>query len=304
MSYFRDNSHFWSVWHKVLKGSRSKFRLSKFATPEDFFGQWRAALEARVQEATERLASLNGVTGLILGGGIGKGVPWPLSDVDVIGIFRQDRFEAVKQQVRETRSEVEERWAQEGFVSYLDIRGIVFTDGEANRLLATERLDVGQLLDDQRWFHGLDKAANGRVLYDSDGSTGSLLARITKLRWSDPVVAERKVRRQNRVPQPSLADLETVRRKIIDGTTTEGNLAFRNLVGGLVWSLFSVRWDDSGKLGRNCTRFEVEAARRGLGEPARKLIRLVESPADSPARLRLAPNRVVDQHRLSYPANK
>ena len=297
MSYFQGANHYWSVWHEVLKGPESRYRLSKYATPDDFFGNWMAGLETRVEEASECLSKIPGVVALILGGSIGKGDPWPLSDVDVIGVYRHDEFEKTKQEVRQERVKIEERWVHEGFPTSMDISSIAFTDGEVEGVL-TESVDIDELLADSRWFHGIDKAANGRVLQDRLCIVDSFVARITALRLSDKVIS----RRMRRAIQPSSSDLRKVRDTIATGTLLEANIAFRALVYGFSWYLYVGKWDNSGKLGRNCTRFETEARDRGIEESARRLMRLVENPSDSHRRLRKAPHRVRDRHRLSLPA--
>ena len=300
MSYFLNAEHHWSVWHEVLKGPKSRYRLSKYSTPDDFIGNWEGALERRVQEASECLSRRRGVVALILGGGIGKGEPWPLSDIDIIGVFRHDEFERTKHEVRKERTKIEERWVHEGFPTNLDIRSIVFTDREVEGILAADSVDFDELLKDDRWFHGLDKAANGRVIHDRIGVVDSFLANITELRYSEDVVSRRRRRRGG--TQPSCEDVQKVRDLVAEGTLIEANLAFRTLVYRFVGFLYAGKWDNSGKLGRNCTRFEREGQSRGVGESSSRLIRLIENPSDSHKRLNTAPHRVRDRHRISWPA--
>lgn len=75
MSYFLNAEHYWYVWHEVLKGPQSRYKPSKYRTPEDFIGNWEEALKRRVQEASQCLSTIRGVADLVLGGGIGKGDP-------------------------------------------------------------------------------------------------------------------------------------------------------------------------------------------------------------------------------------
>ena len=121
MSFFLNAEHYWYVWHEVLKGPQSRYSPSEYSTPDDFIGNWEEALERRVQEAGESLSTIRGVAALVLGGGIGKGEPWPLSDIDVIGVYRHDEFERTKHEVRKVRAGIEERWVHEGFPTSLDI---------------------------------------------------------------------------------------------------------------------------------------------------------------------------------------
>ena len=53
MSYFLNAGHYWYVWHEVLKGPQSRYRPSKYRTPEDFIANWEEVLKRRVEEARE-----------------------------------------------------------------------------------------------------------------------------------------------------------------------------------------------------------------------------------------------------------
>ncbi len=299
MSYFRDSNHKWAVWHDLLKGSRSRFPRSKFATPEHFLDQWEDALQSRVDEAAEVLFALPGVVGLILGGGVGKGNPWPLSDIDIIGVYLEAAFEQTQQAVRQVRARIERGWAHEGFVTGLDIRGIEFGDREVEAFIRSDDAAADKLLDDRRWYHGLDKTANGRALLGDMAQP--LLERMTHVRFASEELHRRRL---DRWGLPSQAAIEQAHDTMLKGNLPDANIAFRKLVGGFVGHLFAGQWDDSGKLGRNCTRFERMACERNVGDAGRRLMRLVEDPARSPIRLRRAPHRVLDRHRLSWPSRK
>jgi hypothetical protein len=300
MSYFRDNNHQWAVWHDLLRGRESRFRRSRFPTPEGFWDHWQDELESRVDEATRALSDLPGVVGLILGGGIGKGVPWPLSDIDIIGVYDETAFEQTKEAVRDVRTRIERDWVHEGFVTGLDIKGIVFGDREVERFIRTDIAEVEPFLDDRRWYHGLDKAANGRVVYGT-GVSEALLEKITRVRYGSEELRQRRLARWA-LPTPE--EITEARITILEGNLPEANRALRTLVGGYVGHLFGGQWDDSGKLGRNCTRFERAADERKVGDVCRRLMRLCEDPARSSLRLKRAPHRVLDQHRLSFPSRK
>ena len=47
---------------------------------------WELILQERTVEAIERIASVPGVAGVILGGSVGRGMAWPISDIDLIYI--------------------------------------------------------------------------------------------------------------------------------------------------------------------------------------------------------------------------
>jgi hypothetical protein len=49
--------------------------------------RWRELLDERLAEAVAELGRVQGVRGLIVGGSLGRGDPWPLSDIDLVPIY-------------------------------------------------------------------------------------------------------------------------------------------------------------------------------------------------------------------------
>jgi predicted nucleotidyltransferase len=288
------------VWHEILKGPESTYALTRFKTPEDYFSIWKEVLEERVRQAVEKLSSIPCIRGLILGGGIGKGDPWPLSDIDVLGIYTNDQVEATKESVKRICAHLEKSWMNEGFLATVDIGKIVFSEREVEQSLKVNPSEAVIFLHDMRWYHGLDKFANGQTVYDPDGLTKVFLDWITAARHSPEVMAYR----QARVERPHSDDLNKVEEVVGKSDIFEANLAVRNLVYGYAGFLYTGLWGDSGKLGRNCTRFERIAELKGVGDLCRKMMRLIEDPARSAERLASAPYRVHDRHRLSWPARQ
>jgi predicted nucleotidyltransferase len=53
--------------------------------------RWRELLEQRRDEAVGVLGAVPGVRGLVVGGSMGRGEPWPLSDIDVLAVYAGER---------------------------------------------------------------------------------------------------------------------------------------------------------------------------------------------------------------------
>ena len=48
--------------------------------------RWRRLLDERLAEAITVLGTVPGVHGLIVGGSLGRGEPWPMSDIDLLPV--------------------------------------------------------------------------------------------------------------------------------------------------------------------------------------------------------------------------
>ena len=154
MSLYGSVIEFWTAFDSIISGERQG---REFDRPETFLQDWRSHLAARAQDAATRLSQINGVTGLILGGGIGKGDMWPLSDVDFIPVYRSEQLESTRQEVADVRVDVERRWLEDGFPAYLDIGGIWFTEEEVQAALSESPNEIHSRLHEKRWYHGIEK---------------------------------------------------------------------------------------------------------------------------------------------------
>jgi UTP:GlnB (protein PII) uridylyltransferase len=100
-----------------------------------FLGNWEPILNRRVAEAAAAFSQVKGLDGLILAGGLGRGEPWPLSDIDLIPIYDADHLEAAAAEIETLRVAFLERWVAEGWWSGLDIGRLRFTTSEVRQAL-------------------------------------------------------------------------------------------------------------------------------------------------------------------------
>jgi len=131
--------------------------------------RWREFMAARIAQAAGTFAAVPGIDGLILAGSNGAGTAWPLSDIDLIPIYQDAQLERVREAVEQVRLELMAGWSRQGWRTGLDIGRLYFTRSEVDRAAAFGDDDLPRLLQDDRWYHAIDKAYCGKALSDAGG---------------------------------------------------------------------------------------------------------------------------------------
>jgi hypothetical protein len=118
-------------------------------------GRWRELLDQRLAEAVADLGAVPGVRGLIVCGSIGRGRPWPLSDIDLVPIYAGS-FEPAGE-VKRRQALLIDWWASSGRAQTLDVGWLAFTDREVLEATAGGPAEAAARMPDLRWLHGTDK---------------------------------------------------------------------------------------------------------------------------------------------------
>lgn len=227
-----------------------------------FLADWRAILNARVDAAVDRISAIDGVAGLILAGSLGTGEPWPLSDIDLLPIYRDDRHEVAAAEVESCRLELLDEWSRQGWRSGLDIGRLRFTTGELERAFASGEPDPVTMLDDERWYHTIDKGYGSRAVYDPSGHAITLARWFTRHRFDRGVVTVR-LTRSSEAAQTCLHDID------VHLAAQRRDRAFASLLKAVQWHqirLMEAWGERDNSLGRFGTRFERTATAHGKRE--------------------------------------
>lgn len=275
--------------------------VHRFATEEAFLSQWRQVLDERVRQAVESLAGVEGVVGLILGGSLGGGEPWPLSDIDMLPVYEDASAEQASADVAKRRLALLDRWVAEGFRTPLDVGKIAFVRSEVEEALTAGSGAAVRYLGDLRWFHGLDKAYRGKPVYDPSGLTARLVDWLTAARFQ-PAVAEARVSRNRRHAEERLQRACAL---LEGGDGSGAALALHDGAWAVLTCLlegWGVRDNSFARVG---TRFERAAFGRGEVELAERVMAMFHlTPAEVSRRMAAAPERIRDRHRLSLRARR
>lgn len=264
-----------------------------------FLADWEAILQRRVGETVAALQTVAGLEGLLLAGGLGRGAPWPLSDIDLIPIYADAHADAAAAEIERRRLALRPRWLAEGWWSGLDIGRLRFTVSDVTDALGAGEAALPALLADDRWHHSLDKGYGSRALLDRAGVAAPLAAWFTAHRFT-PAVVETRLRRE----QHELAEAQRRCGVAADrGEWLAATIALRDAVKS-VQTLQLERWGErDNSQGRLGTRFAVAAQAHGAGELVSVLHSLSDlEEATAWARLAAAPRWVHERHDRSLRA--
>ncbi|MDP9365979.1 MAG: nucleotidyltransferase domain-containing protein [Chloroflexota bacterium] len=264
-----------------------------------FLADWAAILARRVEEAVAAFADVDGVRGLVLAGGIGRGEPWPLSDIDLLPIYEDRAFEEAAVEVERRRLSILPMWTAEGWWTGLDVGKLAFGAEEVARTTADPATLA--MLDDDRWYHAVDKGYRGRAVHDPEGIAAALARWCTEHRFSPAVVSLRLARARTEV----VAAERRFREAVAIGDLWSATIELRAAVKWLrAWLLegWGERDASQGRLGTRFERLARDRGRGGLVDAVRVLDDLDEESVEW--RMAAAPDWVRERHVRSWRARR
>jgi hypothetical protein len=239
-----------------------------FAT---FVASWRATLDRRVEQVRRALSDVDGLSAAVLAGSLGRGEPWPLSDIDLVLIAVDGQEDDIRAAVERIGRGLSASWSREGWWTGVDAGRLLFAVSEVGPVLAGTSATV-TALGDPRWFHTLDKAFQGRAIVDDDQHRGERLAAwATATRFRPDVVAVR-IRQHRAATSEAVAEVE---RAWEAGDLLAGTIALWRAIQ-LTQITLMERWGlRDNSLGRFGTRFARAAAEHGVPDVVTRLDAIV-----------------------------
>ena len=245
--------------------------------------RWRQLIDERLREAVTVLGRVPGVHGFVVGGSVGRGEPWPMSDIDLLPVYVDSTEPATAVDCR--RAELVDWWAASGRAQTLDVGRLAFTLTELRDATAGTAEDAAARMADPRWFHGLDKAYGGHAADPDDAPVNAFSAWVGTV-WFHPAVVAARIDSWRRQAADALAEATRVRDADPAGATHLLRVSARALRLVMIES-----WGERlGSMGREWTRFARIAERHGGSARAARIATLAGAdPAAAAERVGLAP---------------
>ncbi|GAA1582077.1 nucleotidyltransferase domain-containing protein [Actinoplanes couchii] len=252
--------------------------------------RWRQLLDERVDEAVTYLGRAPGVSGFLIGGSIGRGEPWPMSDIDLLPVYPGDTPpDGPPPALDQRRADLVDWWTGSGRAQALDLARLCFTVGEIGPAMRGGPEWVAGRMGEHRWFHGSDKAYGARPVVSGDDPADAVIGEfaewLTGVRFHPAVVAARLTEWRR---QAEVAWAEADRLQGEDPVTATYHL--RESARAYRMILIEGWGDRLGSMGREWTRFERMAAGNGQADLAGRVAVLAGADArDAADRARIAP---------------
>lgn len=235
--------------------------------------RWRELIETRCQEAVNAILAVDGVVDVVIGGSVGRGEPWPLSDIDLLPVI-VGQVEDVVARVEVVRAELVDWWAASGRAQTLDVGWLAFTTDEVDEIAGSGPAAAVARVGQARWLHGTDKAVGGRGAVRA-GPADTFAGWATETRAHPDVRAARARVWLDRAQSA----LEQATNALRVGTADEA-AAHAQGIGPLAIALIEAWSEREGGMARSTTRFEKIAAARQCGGLAAQLAQVTGSSVE------------------------
>jgi predicted nucleotidyltransferase len=261
---------------------------------------WQERYASRAAEAAESLAAVRGVTGIVLGGSLGRGQHWPLSDIDIMVVCAGRPVAETAADVDMQAYQLSALWGTGGIYTGVDAGRLVYDEAEVREVVDSAGATV-EHLGDGRWMHGVDKMYAGVAVHDSSGAAQMLVDWSARMRFDKEVVRRRI--------EIWLASAEQVTQEAerlgTAGDLTGAWVKLRAVTTALAEVATDLWQQRAGSLGRYWSLFEERARQHGGSDLADEIIGAGHVRPDCVCRrLDGIPEWLEDRIALSYSARR
>jgi predicted nucleotidyltransferase len=158
-------------------------------TAEEILDGWRERIEKVASEESRFLAALPYVKGVAVIGSVGRGSPWPISDVDMLTVAEAWEGRDAEALTRQVESERNARLAERVIPNEIEPSEWVVSSHDLCEAAAESDDAFFRRLEHPHWLGILLKAVGGRVCHDATGSIPAFLQRCNETFPADRLLA-------------------------------------------------------------------------------------------------------------------
>ena len=265
------------------------------------FLRWRQVLDGRLVMTVESFSEVPGVVAVVVAGSLGRGEPWPYSDIDIVPIYAAGEEVRAGRLLSARAEELEASWGAESVRTEVDVGKIWFTDREIREVVARSPAQTVPILADFRWYHGIDKPYGGRAPWDPTGAAGGFLEWVKRTRFSPEIVSAILARAGRELSEL----IDQAARDLQRANDDEAGIALHRagyLMMVYLMETVGLRCSSFGRLG---TAFDRAMAAQGRAEVARSVMEvMLLGPDDVEQRFHDVPDNLRQRHRLSLAARR
>jgi len=162
--------------------------LAQWITPERTLDGWQERIARVEHQECAHFASLPYVKGVAVIGSVGRGTPWPISDIDILVVADTHRGTDPEPLIRAEEKQRNEQLHAGGIPNDVEAGNWVFLTSDIASAVAADRCAFLQMLDHPHWIGTVVKSSGARVFKDFDGKLRAFLDRCESIIWDDSFI--------------------------------------------------------------------------------------------------------------------
>ncbi len=238
--------------------------LESWITPELTLRDWRERIARVEAQETAHFGSLPYVKGLAVIGSVGRGTPWPISDVDLLVVADFWGGEDPESLIRREEEERIRRLHAAGIPNDVEAGNWVLLTKDVRAAAEADEDALFDMVDHPHWIGIVIKSEGARVALDFDGYVTQFISRCNRILWTDRFV---KLWLRQAIDDAE-ERVEGARRCLREGDTAAASLDLILAAHGMTGPMYSLWRKLPESISRGVTRFLMAAEEMGEQEIA------------------------------------
>lgn len=162
--------------------------LAEWITPQLTLNAWEERIASVEEQECAHFASLPYVKGVAVIGSVGRGTPWPLSDIDLLVVAESDGGEDPECLIRAEEENRNATLHAARVPNDVEAGNWVFLASDIASAVAADQDSFLRMLQHPHWTGTVVKSEGARVVRDFDGKLRAFLSRCEAVLWTDDFI--------------------------------------------------------------------------------------------------------------------